>query len=68
MSEASITSDQDPCLTWEDYRLENSVYFTPGKDRTFYRELLSQNQGRIFELDCIELEVIRVLRRDNSKS
>lgn len=69
MSAPSITSsDQNPCLAWEDYPLENAGYFTPGKDRTFYRQLLNQNQTRIFELDRIKLEVIRMVRSDNCKS
>jgi hypothetical protein len=38
--------------------MENGVYFTPRKDRTFYRQLLTQDSARIFEPDQIEFEVM----------
>jgi hypothetical protein len=55
-------------LAWENYPLENAVYFTPGKDHTFYRQLLSQDPTRIFEHDRMTFEVIRMVCGSNGKS
>lgn len=66
-TQAGVVRHSSP-PTGHDYPLEKEVYLAPGKDRSFYRQILYQDPTRLFESDRIFCEVMRFIENSGSES
>jgi hypothetical protein len=59
--------DNNPFPRREEHLLKDALYLIPGKDETFYENLLSKNQSRLFEAGEFMFEILCLLHNNEGK-
>lgn len=60
--------DNNPFPRREEHPLKDAPYSIPGKDETFYENLLSKNQSRLFEAGEFMFEILFLLHNNEASN